>query len=59
MMTCTRITSVEYYESMVRQIRREAGLSAPDTSLDDTAAAYARKVAAEAATEGSPAFEEA
>jgi conjugative relaxase-like TrwC/TraI family protein len=59
MMTCTRITSVEYYESMARQIRREAGLSAPDTTLDDTAAAYARKVAAEAASEGSAAFEAA
>ena len=59
MMTCTRITSVEYYESMARQIRREAGLSAPDTPLDDTAAAYARKVAAEAAVEGSPEFEAA
>lgn len=59
MMTCTRITSVEYYESMARQIRREAGLSTPDTPLDDTAAAYARKIAAEAAVEGSPAFEAA
>ena len=59
MMTCTRITSVEYYESMARQIRREAGLSAPDTPLDDTAAAYARKIAAEAAGEGGPAFEAA
>jgi conjugative relaxase-like TrwC/TraI family protein len=59
MMTCTRITSVEYYESMARQIRREAGLSTPDTPLDDTAAAYARKVATEAAIEGSAAFEAA
>ncbi|MDF2389681.1 hypothetical protein JMG10_50220, partial [Nostoc ellipsosporum NOK] len=59
MMTCTRITSVEYYESMARQIRREAGLSTPDTPLDDTAAAYARKAAAEVAAEGSAAFERA
>ncbi|GJD56324.1 Multifunctional conjugation protein TraI [Methylobacterium dankookense] len=58
-MTCTRITSVEYYESMARQIRREAGLSAPDSPLDDTAAAYARKVAAGTASEGAAAFEEA
>ena len=58
-MTCTRITSVEYYESMARQIRREAGLSAPDSPLDDTAAAYARKVANETASEGSAAFEAA
>jgi len=59
MMTCTRITSVEYYESMARQIRREAGLSAPDSPLDDTAAAYARKAAAAVAAEGSAAFEAA
>ncbi|WP_238247048.1 MobF family relaxase, partial [Methylobacterium persicinum] len=59
MMTCTRITSVEYYESMARQIRREAGLSAPDSPLDDTAAAYARKTAAAVAAEGSAAFEAA
>lgn len=59
MMTCTRITSVEYYESMARQIRREAGLSTPDTPLDDTAAAYARKAAAEVAGEGSAAYERA
>ena len=59
MMTCTRITSVGPASSMARQIRREAGLSAPDTTLDDTAAAYARKVAAEAASEGSAAFEAA
>ena len=59
MMTCTRITSVEYYESMARQIRREAGLSAPDSPLDDTAAAYARKAAEAVAAEGSAAFEAA
>lgn len=59
MMTCTRITSVEYYESMARQIRREAGLSTSDTPLDDTAAAYARKAAAAVAVEGSAAFEAA
>ena len=59
MMTCTRITSVEYYESMARQIWREAGLSTPDTPLDDTAAVYARKAAAEVAAEGSAAFETA
>ena len=59
MMTCTRITSVEYYESMARQIRREAGLSAPDSPLDDTAAAYARKIADAAASEGSAAYEAA
>ncbi|WP_066925762.1 MobF family relaxase [Methylobacterium sp. CCH5-D2] len=59
MMTCTRITSVEYYESMARQIRREAGLSTPDTPLDDTAAAYARKAAAAVAVEGSAAYEAA
>ncbi len=58
-MTCTRITSVEYYESMARQIRREAGLSAPDSPLDEMAAAYARKAAAEIASEGSAAFEAA
>ena len=57
MMTCTRITSVEYYESMARQILREAGLSTPDTPLDDTAAAYARKAAAAVAAEGSAAYE--
>ncbi|BAU94101.1 MobF family relaxase [Methylorubrum rhodesianum] len=59
MMTCTRITSVEYYESMARQIRREAGLSPPDSPLDDTAAAYARKIADAAAAEGSAAYEAA
>lgn len=59
MMTCTRITSVEYYESMTRQIRREAGLSTPDTPLDDTAVAYACKVAAAVAAEGSAAYEAA
>ena len=59
MMTCTRITSVEYYESMARQIRREAGLSAPDSPLDDTAAAYARKMADAAASQGSAAYEAA
>ncbi|MDH2313901.1 MobF family relaxase [Methylobacterium brachiatum] len=59
MMTCTRITSVEYYESMARQIRREAGLSAPDSPLDDTAVAYARKMADAAASEGSAAYEAA
>lgn len=59
MMTCTRITSVEYYESMARQIQREAGLSAPDSPLDDTAAAYARKAAAEVAAESSAAYEAA
>ena len=58
-MTCTRITSVEYYESMARQIRREAGLSTPDSPLDEMAAAYARKAAAETASEGSAAFETA
>ena len=58
-MTCTRITSVEYYESMARQIRREAGLSTPDAPLDDTAAAYAHKAAAGIAAEGSAAFETA
>ena len=34
-------------------------LSAPDSPLDDTAAAYARKVAAAVAAEGSAAFEAA
>ena len=58
-MTCTRITSVEYYESMARQIRREAGLSAPDSPLDDTAAAYAHKAATAVAVEGSAAYEAA
>ena len=57
MMTCTRITSVEYYESMARQIQREAGLSTPGTPRDDTAAAYARKAAAAVAVESSAAFE--
>ena len=59
MMTCTRITSVEYYESMARQIQREAGLSPSDTPLDDTAAAYAHKAAAALAREGSAEFESA
>jgi len=59
MMTCTRITSVEYYESMARQIQREAGLSPSDTPLDDTAAAYAHKAAAALAREGTAEFESA
>ena len=57
MMTCTRITSVEYYESMARQITREAGMVGATATLDDTAAAYARKEAAKAHREGSEAFE--
>lgn len=59
MMTCTRITSVEYYESMARQIRCEVGLYSSDTPLDDTAAAYAHKVAVALAHEGSAEFEAA
>lgn len=59
MLTCTRITSVEYYESMARQIKREAGLVATGATLDDTAAAYARKEAAKGHREGSEAFEAA
>jgi len=59
MMTCTRITSVEYYESMARQIQRESGLIASDSPLDDTAAAYAHKIADAAASEESAAYEAA
>lgn len=59
MMTCTRILSVEYYESMARQIKREAGLDAVGATLDDTAAAYARKEAGKGHKEGSQAYEAA
>lgn len=57
MLTCTRITSVEYYESMARQIKREAGFVSEAATLDDTASAYARKEAGKAHREGSEAFE--
>ncbi|MCJ2067375.1 relaxase domain-containing protein [Methylobacterium sp. J-030] len=59
MMTCTRITSVEYYESMARQIKRESGLVSDGATVDDTAAAYARKEATKAHREGSEAYEAA
>lgn len=59
MMTCTRILSVEYYESMARQIKREAGLDAVGATLDDTAAAYARNEAVKGHKEGSQAYEAA
>lgn len=57
MMTCTRITSVEYYESMARQIKREAGLVSEAATLDETAAAFAKKEAGKSHREGSEAFE--
>lgn len=57
MMTCTRITTVEYYESMARQIMREAGLVTPGMTLDETAAAYARKVVGKGFKEGNPSSE--
>lgn len=59
MMTCTRILSVEYYESMARQIKREAGLDAVAATLDETAAAYARNEAVKGHKEGSQAYETA
>lgn len=57
MLTCTRILSVEYYESMARQIRREAGLVTLGATLDDTAAAYARQEVGRAHKQGSEAYE--
>lgn len=57
MLTCTRITSIEYYESMERQIRREAGLTSASATLDDTASAYAKKEALKGHREGSEAYE--
>lgn len=59
MMTCTRILSVEYYESMARQIKREAGLATPGTTLDDTAAAYARQAVGKGHKDGSTSYETA
>ncbi len=59
MMTCTRILSVEYYESMARQIKREGGLVTPGATLDDTAAAYARHETKRGHKEGSEAYETA
>ncbi|WP_262032126.1 MobF family relaxase, partial [Microvirga sp. Mcv34] len=58
MMTCTRILSVEYYESMARQIRREVGLTSAGASHDETASAFAAAAVAGLA-EGTDAYEDA